>query len=69
MASARPTVLVLTALVLCPVVSAEDVPLALWTHDDNPSGLPMGWTHGVSWGDFDADGYVVKAVNECTAGL
>ena len=56
--SARPTALVLASLALCSVVSADDVPLSLWTHADYPSGLPIGWTNGVSWGDYDADGYV-----------
>jgi hypothetical protein len=35
-----------------------DVPLRLWTHEDFPQGLAIGETHGVSWGDFDSDGYV-----------
>src|SRR5262245_20050641 len=35
-----------------------DVPLALWTDASFPQGLPVGGTMGVSWGDYDGDGYI-----------
>ncbi|MCA8960600.1 MAG: VCBS repeat-containing protein, partial [Planctomycetes bacterium] len=34
-----------------------DVPLSLWTAPGFPGGLNFGATNGVSWGDFDADGW------------
>ena len=34
-----------------------DVPLELYTDADWPSGLPIDETNGISWGDFDADGW------------
>ncbi len=37
--------------------SADDVPLVLWTNADWPGGLVIGETNGVSWGDFNADGW------------
>jgi len=40
-----------------PAVGGE-VPLALWTDATWPDGLPIGETNGISWGDFDADGYI-----------
>lgn len=36
----------------------QDVPLSLWTDAQYPDGLPIGETMGVSWGDYDADGYI-----------
>ena len=35
-----------------------DVPLELWNNITWPGGLPIGGTNGVSWGDFDRDGWV-----------
>ncbi|MCP3980736.1 MAG: VCBS repeat-containing protein [bacterium] len=35
-----------------------EVPLSLWTHDDFPEGLDFGETMGISWGDYDADGFI-----------
>ena len=35
-----------------------DVPLALWTHPSFPTGLDFGAGNGVSWGDYDRDGWV-----------
>jgi hypothetical protein len=37
--------------------TAVDVPLAFWTNIDWPNGLDMGIGRGVSWGDYDADGW------------
>jgi len=34
-----------------------DVPLSLWTSPAFPSGLIYGFTNGISWGDYDADGW------------
>ena len=34
-----------------------DVPLQLWTSPAFPSGLIYGLTNGISWGDYDADGW------------
>ncbi|MFI4882865.1 MAG: FG-GAP-like repeat-containing protein [Phycisphaerales bacterium JB064] len=34
-----------------------DVPLSLWTSAAFPSGLIYGNTNGISWGDYDADGW------------
>lgn len=34
-----------------------DVPLSLWTSAAFPSGLIYGFTNGISWGDYDADGW------------
>ncbi len=34
-----------------------DVPLAYWTSSDWPAGLDIGLTSGLSWGDYDADGW------------
>jgi hypothetical protein len=36
---------------------APDLPLALWRSPDWPHGLVFGATNGISWGDFDADGW------------
>ncbi len=44
-----------------------DVMLALWTNQDWPQGLDMGATNGVSFADYDADGWVDLYTNE--AGL
>ena len=35
-----------------------DVPLSLWTNATFPSGVPVGATNGISWGDYDADGFI-----------
>jgi len=35
-----------------------DVPLVLWTSADYPSGLVFGTTFGISFGDYDGDGYI-----------
>jgi hypothetical protein len=34
-----------------------DVPLSLWTSPKFPTGVPVGATRGLSFGDYDADGY------------
>lgn len=54
----RTTAPALVLAVLCSVALADDVPLSLWTNGDYPSGLPIGATNGISWGDYDADGYI-----------
>ncbi len=36
----------------------DDVNLSLWTDPTYPSGLPIGDTYGISWGDYDADGFI-----------
>lgn len=38
--------------------AGSNVPLALWTAGSFPTGLVFGNTRGVSWGDFDGDGWV-----------
>ena len=40
------------------VAAAADVPLSLWTSDRYPDGLSFGATMGISFGDYDADGFV-----------
>ncbi|MBT8483940.1 MAG: VCBS repeat-containing protein [Phycisphaerae bacterium] len=35
-----------------------DVPLSLWTSGSWPSGLPVGDTFGIVFGDYDADGWI-----------
>jgi hypothetical protein len=37
--------------------SALDLPVTLWVAPAHPFGLDIGATNGVSWGDFDADGW------------
>ncbi len=37
--------------------SGLDVPLAFWVSASHPLGLPVGATNGISWGDYDLDGY------------
>ncbi|MBM3985395.1 MAG: VCBS repeat-containing protein, partial [Planctomycetes bacterium] len=37
--------------------SALDLPVTLWVAPEHPYGLDIGATNGVSWGDFDADGW------------
>ena len=39
-------------------VLADEVPLSLWTDASHPTGLDLGAANGLSWGDYDADGYV-----------
>jgi hypothetical protein len=38
-------------------LAAVDVPLSLWTSPTWPSGLVIGNTAGISFGDYDADGF------------
>jgi MYXO-CTERM domain-containing protein len=38
--------------------AAQDVPLRYWTGPGFPDGLALGPTNGVSWGDYDRDGWV-----------
>lgn len=40
-----------------PSFQGVDVPLALYTSANFPAGLVFGATNGVSWGDYDADGW------------
>lgn len=35
-----------------------DVPLSLWTSASHPSGVALGDALGISWGDYDRDGFV-----------
>ncbi len=37
--------------------AAVDVPLSLWTDASFPTGLTFGQTNGVSWSDYDHDGW------------
>jgi hypothetical protein len=39
-------------------VASADVPLSLWTSASYPNGLDLGGTVGVSFGDYDGDGFV-----------
>ncbi len=41
-----------------PAPTAPDVPLRLWRNAEYPNGLSLGETMGVSWGDYDADGFI-----------
>jgi len=43
---------------LQPVVGEVEVPLRRWTNEDWPTGLGFGRTNGISFGDYDADGWV-----------
>lgn len=38
--------------------SSVDVPLSLWTNESYPNGLDFGGTMGVSFGDYDGDGFI-----------
>lgn len=38
-------------------VATVDVPLTIFTNAQFPNGLVFGSTNGVSWGDYDYDGY------------
>lgn len=35
-----------------------NVPLVWWTHPSFPTGLDFGTANGVSWGDYDRDGWI-----------
>jgi hypothetical protein len=37
---------------------ANDVPLVLWTSPSFPTGLVFGAANGISFGDYDADGFI-----------
>ncbi len=39
-------------------LEAAEVPLSLWTDASHPDGLDLDYGMGVSWGDYDADGYI-----------
>lgn len=41
-----------------PAPAGLDVPLSLWTSPTWPSGVPVGGTNGLSFGDYDADGFI-----------
>jgi hypothetical protein len=41
-----------------PPLASVDVPLALWSDVRWPNGLVLGSTNGVSFGDYDADGWI-----------
>jgi hypothetical protein len=41
-----------------PLGSATEVPLSLWTSATYPDGLALGWANGISFGDYDGDGYI-----------
>ncbi len=44
--------------VLTPALTAQgEVPLQKWTHPDWPNGLDFGEATGISFGDYDADGW------------
>ena len=48
------------AFILCGALAsaaAVDVPLAPWTDPAHPGGLSFGGTMGISFGDYDGDGY------------
>jgi hypothetical protein len=36
----------------------NDVPLHLWTHPTHPNGVVFGATNGISFGDYDRDGFI-----------
>src|SRR5262249_26479070 len=38
--------------------SAFEVPLALWTSPTFPNGVTFGDSNGISFGDYDADGWI-----------
>ncbi|MBL8843207.1 MAG: CRTAC1 family protein [Planctomycetes bacterium] len=38
--------------------AADDVPLRLWTNSRFPTGLVFGNTYGISFGDYDHDGWI-----------
>ncbi len=41
-----------------PALGAVDVPLRLFRNDDWPNGVRIGDTNGISFGDYDADGWI-----------
>ncbi|MFN0057002.1 MAG: FG-GAP repeat domain-containing protein [Planctomycetota bacterium] len=41
-----------------PLSVGIDVPLTLWTSPSFPTGLVFGDTNGISFGDYDADGWI-----------
>ncbi len=49
---------------LCSLVPGQvvpggfEVPLAFWTAPSFPQGLVFGQSNGISWGDYDADGWI-----------
>jgi len=47
--------------------SAFEVPIALWTDASFPGGINFGDTNGISWGDYDRDGF--PDVFACDGGL
>lgn len=50
--------LVVSGLAPRGALAQDDVPLALWTNPDFPGGLDFGLTNGISFGDYDRDGWI-----------
>lgn len=57
MLEGRPMFSLATILVLGLAQSPPDVPLKKWTHPDFPAGINFGASTGISFGDFDGDGF------------
>lgn len=47
-----------------PLGSDPEVPLALWTNATYPGGLAFGWANGISFGDYDGDGFIDIFANQ-----
>ncbi|HET6201441.1 MAG TPA: VCBS repeat-containing protein [Planctomycetota bacterium] len=41
-----------------PAPQTTPPPIALWTNPTFPTGLVFGATNGISWGDYDGDGWI-----------
>ncbi len=53
----RAVVLPLVAIVIAGTAETAEVPLALFTSANYPSGVNFGGTMGISFGDYDGDGF------------